>query len=104
MNFNQYLNESAKTEKDIPGYNIVHHLLGMAGEYFSEVFTEDMIDNPEGLVEELGDFMWYFAGYCRCRDIEISTLITKPGVFGDFTPQCIGAILLSLEIHKLFNF
>jgi len=102
MNFTTYVQLSKATEKPIIDSNlkIIHYLLGMGGEYFSEVFTPDVMDNKEKLVKEYGDFMWYFAGYLRCKELSI-TPITTPGKYNLSTSQALGSIF-ELEKKRMY--
>lgn len=95
MTFPTYLVESAKTAKDLKENNLTHFILGMIGEYFSEVFTIDVLGkgNKEELVLEHGDFLWYFAGYCRTRNVPVHYTITKPGKFNTPTTEALGLLV-----------
>ena len=94
MIFSTYLLESAKTAADLKENNLVHYIFGMVGEYFGEVFTPVIMDgSKDDLIKEYGDFLWYFAGYCRERKIVINDLVTKPNKFKLSVSEALGMLV-----------
>lgn len=73
MKFKEYAQLSMRTLKDDePGLQKLHLVLGMGGEFLSEVLELILEkNNPKELLEEVGDFMFYYACYCFVNDIEI---------------------------------
>ena len=74
MNWKEYSALSRSTERpDTEENKLFHSLLGMGGEFFSEIFTDQIymsqLEKSE-IIKELGDFMWYFAAYCKNKNIE----------------------------------
>jgi len=73
MKFKQYSNLSSRTAQSfletikLRGVTMerLNYILGMIGEYASEVFTEETMQNKNKFIDEFGDFMWYFSNYCR---------------------------------------
>lgn len=57
----------------------IHMILGMVGEFFSEVlpvllFTKD----KKKQIEEFGDFFWYVGCFCKINDIEFKQSLKEP--------------------------
>ena len=59
--------------------NNIHMILGMCGEFFSEVlpillFTKD----KKKQIEEFGDFFWYVGCFCELNNIEFKPSLKEP--------------------------
>lgn len=75
---------------DNPLMDKLHFLLGINGEFFSEIWNEDIMQNrnPIETIKEVGDFMWYFINYCSMKEI-------VPQITGekyDYLPMLIGQL------------
>jgi NTP pyrophosphatase (non-canonical NTP hydrolase) len=68
----------------------LHFILGINGEFFSEIWVEDIIHNIDRkeTIKEIGDFMWYFMNYCSSK--ELVPQIT--GEVYDLLPTLIGQL------------
>jgi len=68
----------------------LHFLLGINGEFFSEIWVEEIMHNrnPKETIKEVGDFRWYFINYCSLKEI-------VPEITGekyDYLPTLIGQL------------
>lgn len=93
MKIQEYFELCKVTDKKLTdeNQNIIHYVLGMCGEFFSEILTDDVmsVSDRNNAVKELGDFMWYYACYCNSKNV-IPTLIESKS--SRFLPNTIGEI------------
>lgn len=93
MELSTYTEAIKRTIKvtDNPVMDKLHFLLGINGEFFSEIWVEEIIHNinPKETIKEVGDFMWYFINYCSIK--EIVPQITGQ-TYDSFLPTLIGQL------------
>lgn len=83
--------------------DLSHMCLGMMTEIVEYIHHQDNIN----VKEELGDIMWYIAGYCTIRNKELSSLSVREDlnkdiliVIGDFTDMVKRHIAYNTSINE----
>ena len=83
MDFNKYMEESSRTTASLDNklMDNLHYTMGMVTEAVEliDVFKKHVAYGREidwvNIVEELGDFCWYLANFCRINNLDFGEIL-----------------------------
>jgi len=82
LNFKEYMEKASRTDANLGGsMDDVHYIFGMLTEIgeLADVFKKNIAyNNPidwVNVTEELGDFCWYMANFCRKHDFDFEKIL-----------------------------